>query len=167
MFVTIFATVISGVLIFVLGQIVVKFLIDPIKELKEILGEIQFSLIFHAQAIYTPVEDRAGEDAAQKVIRDLASKLRAKIEVIPWYSLCSRISREFLPPKKNIMDASSQLIGLSNSVKKEDRSEVNRNRVEKIRKLLHFESFMSLPTILYPQTYNAPKNKKQQENQEL
>ncbi len=139
-FVTIFATVISGVLVFVLGQIFVKFVIEPIKDLKEVLGEIHFSLVFHAQAIYTPAGDRAGEDAAQKVIRDLASKLRAKTEVIPWYSLCSRISRGFLPPRKNIMDASSQLIGLSNSLKQEDRSEVNHNRVEKIRKLLHFES---------------------------
>lgn len=139
MFVTIFATVISGVLVFVLGQIMVKFVIDPIKELKEVFGEIQFSLIFHAQAIYTPVGDRDGEDVAQIVIRDLASKLRAKTEVIPWYSFFSRISKGFIPPRKNIMDASTQLIGLSNSVKKEDRSEINHDRVEKIGKLLNFE----------------------------
>jgi hypothetical protein len=97
-------------------------------------------LIYHEQAIYTPSGNRAEEDVAQKVIRDMASKLRAKAEVIPKYSLCSRISRGFLPPKKNIMDASTQLIGLSNSVKKEDRSEINHNRVEKINKLLHFKS---------------------------
>jgi len=137
---TIFATVISGVLVFMLGQIVVKFVIDPIKELKELLGEIQFSLIFYAQAIYTPVDDRAGEDAAQKVIRDLASKLRAKTEVIPWYSFFSRISKGFLPLKKNVMEASSQLIGLSNSLKKEDRSEGNAVRIEKIERLLNIES---------------------------
>jgi hypothetical protein len=40
MFVTIFATVISGVLVFVLGQILVKFVIEPVKELKQVLGEI-------------------------------------------------------------------------------------------------------------------------------
>ncbi len=140
MFVTIFATVISGVLVFVLGQILVRFVIEPVKELKEVLGEIQFVLIYHEQAIYTPSGNRAEEDAAQKVIRDLASKLRAKAEVIPRYSFFSRIFNGFLPPKKNIMDASRQLIGLSNSVKKEDRSEINHNRVEKINKLLHFES---------------------------
>lgn len=116
-----------------LGQIVVKVVIDPIKDLKELLGEIQFSLIFQAQAIYTPVGNKAAEDAAQKVIRDLASKLRAKTEVIPWYSLCLRISREFLPSKKNIMDASAYLIGLSNSLKQEDRSEVPVRIVEKSR----------------------------------
>jgi hypothetical protein len=46
LFVIIFATKISCVLIFVLGQIVVKFVIEPIKELKDVLGGIHFYSCF-------------------------------------------------------------------------------------------------------------------------
>ncbi len=59
MLTTSFVTVISGVFIFVIGQLVIKFVIDPIKELKQTLGAIYFILIFHAPAIYTPVGDEA------------------------------------------------------------------------------------------------------------
>jgi len=133
---TIFLTVVTGVTVFVIGQLLVKFIIDPIKELKQVIGEIQFSLTFHAQAIYTPVGDEVGEDVAQKEIRKLASSLRSKVEMIPCYRFFSKILGDFLPPKNSIIDASVQLIGLSNSLHQWDRSKKNSGRVKKIQELL-------------------------------
>lgn len=42
-------------------------------------------MVFHAQAILTPVGDRAGEDDAAKVLRKLSCDLRSKIGAIPFY----------------------------------------------------------------------------------
>jgi hypothetical protein len=136
---SIFATVLSGVLVFVLGQIVVRFVIDPIKEVKEVLGEIEFAMIYHAPAILTPVGDHKGEDEAAKAIRELASMLRAKVEVIPLYACWSFLSMRFLPQRENLMNASSHLIGMANSVKKPDRCERNDGRRNKIKQMLGFD----------------------------
>ena len=53
-FITIFATVISGTLIFVIGQIILKFIIEPIHKQKEIIGEIADALIYYADVFSNP-----------------------------------------------------------------------------------------------------------------
>lgn len=133
-------TVFGGVFIFVVGQLLGKFVIEPIQDLKKLLGEIRFALVFHAQAILTPVGDKPGEDEAQKTFRKLSSDLRSKIGAIPFYHYWSKISCGFLPRKGNALEASKQLMGLSNSVHQSDRSDKNAVRVAKIEKLLNYEA---------------------------
>lgn len=132
-------TVIGGVLVFVVGQLLGKFVIEPVQELKKLLGEIRFALVFHAQAILTPVGDKAGEDEAQKALRKLSCDLRSKTSAIPFYRGWSMISRGFLPRKENALEASKQLMGLSNSVHQPDRSDKNAARISKIERLLNYE----------------------------
>jgi hypothetical protein len=139
MFETSFFTVLSGTAVFVLGQLLLKFVIEPIKELKEVLGEIQFALIYHEQSIHTPSGNRAEEDAAQDAIVDLASRLRAKAEAVPCYHCISKSSKGFIPPKNQVVDASKALIGISHSMHAENRSERNHKRVKTIEKLLGFD----------------------------
>lgn len=133
------ATVFGAVTVFVLGQLIGKFVIEPVHELKQLLGEIRYALVFHAQAILTPVGDQLGEDEAAKALRKLSCDLRAKVEAIPFYARWAAISRGFLPSKENALIASSQLMGLSNSVHVPDRSTTNVARIAKIERLLHYE----------------------------
>lgn len=46
-------TAIGAVVVFVASQILGKLVIEPIQDLKKTLGEIRYSLVFHAQAIMT------------------------------------------------------------------------------------------------------------------
>jgi hypothetical protein len=139
------ATIIVGVIVFVAGQLLGNFIIDPIHDLKKLLGEIRFGLIFYAQAILTPVGDVDAEKEASKILRTMSCDLRSKVAGIPFYNFLSGISRGFLPNKKNIYAASIQLMGLSNSVSQPNRPEKNAARIEFIEKVLAFDPFDAEP----------------------
>ncbi len=47
-------TILGGFIVFVLGQIVVKFFIEPIHEQSKTIGEIAYSLIFYANLYSNP-----------------------------------------------------------------------------------------------------------------
>ena len=132
-------TAIGAILVFVMGQILGKLVIEPIQDLKKTLGEIRYALVFHAQAIMTPVGDREEEDKASEALRRLACDLRSKVGAIPFYGRWAAISSGFLPARTNAFEASKQLIGLSNSVHQQNRSDRNGMRVDKIERLLGFE----------------------------
>lgn len=131
-----FVTILVGVSIFVTGQIVIKFIIDPIHEFRKLLGEIKYELIFHAQAIQTPMGTREREDEASNVLRKLSCHLLSRTFAIPFYRGISLLMPKFLPPKENINDASKWLIGLSNSVHSKNRSD-NYKKVNRIEKMLN------------------------------
>ena len=132
-------TVSGGVIVLVLGQLLGKFVIDPLHEVKKVLGEIRFALLFHAQAIMTPVGDHESEDKAGEVLRRLASELHSRVGAVPFYDIWSAISKGFFPSKTSALDAAKRLMGLSNSMRQEGRSDKNAARVSRIEKLLGFE----------------------------
>ncbi|MGB4115808.1 MAG: hypothetical protein WBK51_04580 [Polaromonas sp.] len=133
-------TAIGAVVVFVASQILGKLVIEPIQDLKKTLGEIRYSLVFHAQAIMTPVGDREGEDKASEALRKLACDLLSKVGAVPFYDRWAAISSDFLPARVSANEASKCLIGLSNSVHQQNRSDRNSMRVDKIELLLGFES---------------------------
>ena len=103
-------TILGGVIVFVSGQIVVKFFIEPIYNLRKLIGEIAFSLDFYANQIYG---DHPKTTEAREVYRKQACQLRESCYLILYYDFISlRISS--FPPKENLEKASSLLIGLSN-----------------------------------------------------
>ncbi|PXW88927.1 hypothetical protein C8R34_10676 [Nitrosomonas sp. Nm84] len=51
---TAFLTVLSGVITYVLGQLIVKLLIDPVQEMNKTIGQIAHSLIEYANVIANP-----------------------------------------------------------------------------------------------------------------
>lgn len=51
---TVFFTVLSGVSIFVIGQLIVKLVLDPVHDLKKIIGQISHTLIERANIIANP-----------------------------------------------------------------------------------------------------------------
>jgi len=132
---TVFLTVVSGVLTYIIGQLVLKLVIEPVQELRKTIGLISHALIEHANVFSNPV---GGEmEALHKTsssLRSLSSQLQSHLYLMPKYYLTAYIFR--LPSHKQIRDASSALIGLSNSIFRPSPGEnfykVNAKRVETI-----------------------------------
>ncbi|MEH2234684.1 hypothetical protein [Nostoc sp.] len=130
-------TIISGVFVFILGQLVLKLIIEPIQEFRKTLADIAFALIEYANIYSNP--GYAGNELEKKAseeFRKLSSRLNAQMYLIPAYK---SISKPFgLPSKDNLLEAASALIGLSNGVFKSpiDLVNINLERAKKIRTLL-------------------------------
>ncbi len=137
------ATVLTGLIVFVLGQFILKFIIEPMQDLKKTIGEIRYSLSFHARPIFTPITKEALSDQAENDLRRLSCTLNSKVETIPCYRFFSAVG--CVLPKKNILTSASHLMALSNSVHKPDRTE-NQKLVDNIRRLLN----ISIPVEKYP-----------------
>ena len=130
---TVFITVLSGVLTYVVGQLVVKIVIEPVQDARRTIGQISHSLIEHANVIANPgvpSEDVMRETAQH--LRKLSSQLQSHLYLVPRYATTARVFA--LPSKDQLLLASKYLIGLSNSVyRATDRVyEHNASRVEKI-----------------------------------
>jgi len=132
------SVIISGVTVFLLGEVFVRFFLGPLHKLKEIKGEIASILLFYANNYgqqyqkIAPILEEEGADeriidervaGAKKWNDDLsrasdetraaAAKLIAVAEGIPFYKILAMI--KIVPSKKSILGAKSNLIGLSNS----------------------------------------------------
>lgn len=133
-------TALGTVVVFVASQILGKLVIEPVQEVKRLLGEIRHALVFHAPAILTPVGDRAGEDKAAEVLRKLSCDLHSKISSVPFYDQWAWVSKGFLPRQSDAREVAKDLLGLSNSVYSSPRPDSNGARIAKIERLLRFES---------------------------
>ena len=107
-------TVVSGVSVFILGQLFIEFIMKPIQEFKDIRARVAWALVYYAN-IYCNPEDASNKsekhDIASEKLRMLAADLEAFIIRKP------TLLKLFYNDKK-ILEASSKLIGLSNSVYK-------------------------------------------------
>lgn len=130
---TVFFTVLSGALTYVLGQLALKLIIEPVQELRKTVGRIAHALIHRANVIHNPgIPSPEIMDETMTQLRTLSSELQSHLYLIPRYSVTARLFR--LPTLKQITEASTALIGLSNSVHRSsmDVYEVNAKRVESI-----------------------------------
>lgn len=108
---TIFVTVISGVLVFALSEWLKEIWLTPLQNYKKLKAKVSWSLTMYACFYSNPVNssdetERFTDDYrnAQIELRYLASELRAFIETLSWCKIG-------IPPKKDIYDASANLIG--------------------------------------------------------
>lgn len=109
-------TVISGVLVFIIGQYLLTTWVQPLQKYKELKQKISYSLTYYAQ-YYSNVLKNSSDRSLQlpslyeegsDEIRKLASELRGFAETISWMHIG-------IPDKKVLYETSSILIGLSNS----------------------------------------------------
>ena len=134
---TVFLTVISGVITYVLGQLAVKLVIDPVQETKKTIGQIALALIERANVVANPgVSERVVIDETAKHFRQLSSQLQSHLYLVPCYKVTAMIFR--LPAVENVLKSTSYLIGLSNSLHRTDDRvyESNAKRAEAIHDLL-------------------------------
>lgn len=109
-------TILSGLALLVVGQIVIRSFVDPIYELRKLRGEIADALIFYASVYMNPSPGfRTPEiDEARNALRSLGSQLEAKSHAIPFYRFFALIGA--VPTLDSVKRARSDLIGLSNSL---------------------------------------------------
>lgn len=130
-------TILGGVIIYTLGQIIAKFFIEPIHKQLMCIGKISDSLIFYANQYSNPGSGMPDEmDKVQRILRQQASLLVSKTHVIKWYGFFEIF--KFVPKRIAISEASRELIGLSNSIH-EGRSDFNTARVKNIKKALNIK----------------------------
>lgn len=130
---TVFFTVLSGVITFVIGQLVVKLLLDPVQDMKKTIGQVSHTLVERGNVIANPgVPTKEIMDDTSDSLRKLSSQLHAHLCLVPLYDATSKVFR--LPSKEKLLVASSALIGLSNSVYRANDSvyEANAKRVEQV-----------------------------------
>ena len=147
-FVTATLTILGGVIVYVCGQVLSKFFIDPLHDLRKSVGEVRFLLAFHARTIHTPFRrSKERSDKAQEALINSSCELIAKLHAIPLYKLTRLLSFGVLPCKKAIEDAAVQLRGLSTYMHEEgneasDSIKVINARVEKIDRLLSLKALV-------------------------
>jgi len=137
----VFWTVLSGVSVFVFGQLIVKFAIEPIHEYRKLCGEIADALVFYANVNvrYTGTQ-KAVLDEAYRTYRRLAGQLFARAHVIRLYPVWAFM--RLVPRRKELAQASRSLIGLSNNVLDNgaDASQAKDKYRDDIKKLLDLET---------------------------
>lgn len=110
-------TIAGGVSVFVIGQLLSKFIIEPVHELRKAIGQVRFNLAFHSPVIHTPIarsEDRSRE--AREALWNSSCQLIVAVQAIPAYSVIRCLSLGGLPGRKATEDAAVQLRGLSTHV---------------------------------------------------
>jgi len=147
----VFNTIISGVSVFVLGQILLKLVVEPIQNLRKEIFLTLNDLIYYANIISNPNANSSEmyKEASQK-LRQHASNLASKVSIIPFYILWVMLG--ILPPKENIFQAKLYLIGISNALysSKYNDGMKNSEKSEEIQKLLNtYFKFLDLMIIIF------------------
>lgn len=126
--VTIFLTIFVGVLVFVIGQLLMKFVIDPVHSQRETIGRVVDFLILHANVYTNPgmrVEagsvDQEAERArrvqltgTKETARALASELMVRTQAIPLYGMLERLG--WAVKRSGIRRAQKNLFFISNAM---------------------------------------------------
>lgn len=136
-FLTAGLTIIGGIIIFVIGQLINQFFIKPIISLKEEIGRIAYALIYYSNIYTSPTKNPYDRDKymeTAKELRNRASELRAKYTAVSSFAL-----RFFRQPKKEHMAlATNKLIFLHNSLFEGDARENDKvsNKIEDLLKIV-------------------------------
>ena len=108
-------TIFGGVFVFVVGQIIQKFFIEPIYQLFSHIGIISVDLVYYGQYYANPgmgKEEKLGETSDN--IRKDASILKGKVNGIWFYWVWEFL--KIVPCRQNISEAISCLIRISNKI---------------------------------------------------
>ena len=102
---TTFLTVLSGTLLFIIGQTIVESIIKPIQMIKRLRIDSIICLRFYANIYHNCLQD----EEATKVAREIATRLIAYHHEIPRWILCC-----YGYKKEKLLKCSEQFILLSN-----------------------------------------------------
>ena len=144
----VFYIILAGVIIYVAGQIIVKIIIDPVQELKRVIADIAFKLIYYSHVYrIAPSADgsASGEDAQRNIApekleqaadeyRKLASMLNAGYRLVPFYAVAKLLF--FLPKEADLIEARNELLEMSEEIFAAPKSFVISERRKSIEKML-------------------------------
>lgn len=148
-----FITVITGVLVFVVGQIIVKLFIEPAHEQSKIIGEIYFALTYYSNIYVNP--GRGKDEILEKTsdaFKKYGSQLKGATYAIRLYKLWESLG--LVQIESNVKEAVGHLIRISNSIflpagQTEDKTEQgrsNKNDAAEIARLLKERKFFCKKT---------------------
>ena len=105
-----FLTIISGVFVFIISQLIMEIIIKPREKFKEVKGKIFCILAMYANLIFNPckiddMSNRGDYSEASKEIRKIASEFSGMLE-----------SHPIVCKKKKYYDVVNNLIGISNGL---------------------------------------------------
>lgn len=86
---SVFQTIFAGVTVFVLGQFIIKLILEPLVRFREGLGEVSALFLRHQAKITNANAD----DEISRQIKEAGSQLIARKQAIPLYSAVHRIFR--------------------------------------------------------------------------
>lgn len=118
-------TAVLAVLVFVIGQAMLRFVLEPVQEQNKLIGEVAHALLY-----YSGRGDHYGFQAEElqegrKHLRNLAGRLRASLFYVPFYRVLARLG--LVPKKEHTLEAARQLLGWSNTMVNERSSQSVRN----------------------------------------
>jgi hypothetical protein len=105
--------IISGVIVFVVSQFILKLVLEPIVSFKQSLGSFMAFCLRNK----APMTNRNASEEMQNELKDIISSLIFKQYLIPCYKVFSLIG--FLPKENNIREACLLLNGISYSINKD------------------------------------------------
>jgi len=114
-------TVFGGVLVFVTGQIVTRFILEPILEYRKVVARISEALLAHAHFFADSGPDSAKEKGLSEAadeIRQLAVALNGKAIAIPGYRFLGWL--RIIHPYQKVLEARRALWGLANTMFRPD-----------------------------------------------
>ena len=109
-------SIISGVLLLVIGQVFKKGILSPIQEYKKLKAKTTKLLVYYANCLANPLLADAKCDDSRYLsgadaFRNLAAEVAGFVDIMPWYGFVFYA----IPMKCALLKARSALIGLSNS----------------------------------------------------
>jgi len=110
------ATVLWGVGAFIFGQVIIRFVLDPIQEQRKIIGEVIYAQILFDSALPS-LQDVENEEqhqtliSAKKQFRELTGKLLATTNTIPFYLLWSILL--LVPYRAHVIEAAKLLLDVA------------------------------------------------------
>lgn len=138
--------IVAGIFIYVLGEIIIKIVIDPVQELKRVIAEIAFKLIYHSHVYKLSTSDDRAATSTEKEIdtqkleqvadeyRKLASLLNASFRLVPFYPF-TRVAFS-LPKEVDIINARNALLDMSEEIFATPKSFVISEKRKSIEKML-------------------------------
>lgn len=128
-------TIIAGVAIYVLGQIIQNFILKPLQDFNITKVDISHKIKFWSNVLNNPDVNREKTQQATLDMRDLSSNLESRYIIIPFKKSLSFLG--LLPNQKNVREAAKQLIFLSNTSIQPGTHSDEHNAIEKIKQALN------------------------------
>lgn len=125
----VFETILSGIGVFILGQLFLEIILKPKLKYREVVGKIDNKLKFYAHVITNPGIPKT------ELITNCSHELRelsCDLESVYKQILLKQRGRD-----KNISEAASLLINLSNSLYEAGHGIRNSENLDRVRKLLY------------------------------
>lgn len=112
-------TVVSGVAVYVLGELFNEYYLKPVQKYKELKAKIAYELVLYSCYYSNPINEVKSVstsnpqwDNASEELRKLAAETLAFAQIIPKINCVLRC----IPAKNKFIEVEKNLIGLSNSL---------------------------------------------------